>query len=85
MALGEARRIGQAQNMRTRRERLPAGTQPYDPLNALRVGALAGAGLGGLIGILLSWLTPWLVVAGAGLGGFLGYRREKRRIEEGLR
>lgn len=75
----------EARYMRTRRDRLPAGTQPYDPLNGVRVGALAGGVLGGLIGLLLSWLTPWLVVGGAVVGAYLGYRREKRRIDEELR
>jgi hypothetical protein len=58
---------------------LPPGHQPYDPLNGLRVGALAG----GLLGAPLTALTrsPWFVIGGAGLGAVAGYLRERGRLE----
>jgi uncharacterized protein YcfJ len=65
------------------RFRLPRGRQPYDPLNGMRVGAVAG----GLLGVIVTALTSigfvWLVALGAVAGGVLGYRYEKRRLEGG--
>ncbi len=59
---------------------LPPGRQPYDPLNALRIGSLAG----GVIGIVLGALTGawWLLLVGVVGGGAAGFgfeRRERRR------
>lgn len=56
--------------------RLPEGHQPYDRLNAVRIGAVAG----GLLAAPLTWLTgaPWFVIGGAivgGLGGLAHHRR----------
>lgn len=62
--------------------RLPPGHQPYDPLNAIRVGGLTGA----LTGVGLSWAMGldrlWLVAASAVVGGFIGYRWERRHRPE---
>ena len=59
------------------RNRLPAGRQPYDTINGLRIGALAG----GLLGALIAAAThlPWLLLAGAVIGGATGYWSERRK------
>lgn len=59
--------------------RMPAGRQPYDPLNAVRIGALAGGLAGGPFTYVSG--SPWFVIAGAvagGMGGFV-YHRTLRR------
>ena len=60
-------------------DRLPEGRPPWDPLNGLRIGALAGA----VIGVSLTLITPasgiWLMVVGAIVGGAIGYWSEKRK------
>ncbi|MEN8042133.1 MAG: hypothetical protein ABFR95_11580 [Actinomycetota bacterium] len=56
--------------------RYPAGVQPYDSFNGLRIGALAG----GVIGILPAFVFPggfvWLVI-GAAVGAAAGYLWER--------
>jgi hypothetical protein len=46
-------------------DRLPEGRPPWDPLNGLRIGALAG----GVIGVILTLIA----------GGAIGYWSEKRK------
>lgn len=61
--------------------RLPPGTQPYDRLNGVRIGALTG-GVIGLIPAVVWWPAFWCLLAGAVVGGVVGYRwqvREERR------
>ncbi len=60
--------------------RLPPGRQLYDPLNGLRVGALAGGLIGAIVTAVTSIAFVWLVVAGAVLGGAVGYWYERRRL-----
>jgi hypothetical protein len=62
-----------------RDSRLPAGRQPYDGLNGLRIGALAG----GLLGVVAAAVTGvggiWLVAGTAVVAGAAGYGYEKHR------
>ena len=59
----------------------PPGVQPYDGLNAVRIGALVG----GVVGIIVSALVGGafvVLLAGVGLGAVVGWgwhRREERR------
>ncbi len=59
----------------------PPGVQPYDALNAVRIGALVG----GVVGIVVSALLGGafiVLIAGAALGALGGWgwhRRERRR------
>ncbi len=61
------------------RTRLPPGSQPYDPLNGFRIGALAG----GLLGAVAAWAfgsyAVWIVIFCAAGGGVVGYWSERRR------
>lgn len=64
-----------------RDRRPPAGHQPYDPLNGIRIGAIAG----GLLGMGLAAITSiggiGTVAVAAVMGGAAGYayhRRERR-------
>jgi hypothetical protein len=63
-----------------KRSPLRPGQQPYDPLNGLRVGGLAGGIVGGVATAVTSVDNAWLVVAGALVGGAIGYLSEKRRM-----
>jgi hypothetical protein len=58
--------------------RLPPGHQPYDPLNGVRIGAIAG----GLVGVFVAALTGFggigTVAAAALVGGGAGYAYQKR-------
>ena len=56
----------------------PPGHQPYDPLNGLRIGALAGGVLAVIPIALLGFGFAWLMVVGAAIGGAAGYLRERR-------
>lgn len=57
---------------------LPPGRQPYDPLNGVRVGALAGA-LAGVVATAAT-RTTWFLLAGAVIGGAIGYLTERRKL-----
>ncbi|MCP3974003.1 MAG: hypothetical protein GY720_05865 [bacterium] len=59
-------------------DRLPAGRQPYDGFNGLRIGALTGGILGIVATSLLSFSSIWLTVVGAVVGALAGYRWEKK-------
>lgn len=60
---------------------MPAGRQPYDALNGLRIGAMAGALLGALVALLIGTGMVWLIVSAGAIGGLAGYRFEQRQIE----
>ena len=60
---------------------MPAGRQPYDTLNGLRIGAVAGALLGAIVALVVGSGMVWLIIALGAIGGFLGYRFEHRQIE----
>jgi uncharacterized protein YcfJ len=64
----------------TRRHRLPPGWQPYDLLNGLRVGALAGGLLGAIATVATSVTNVWLVFVGAAGGGAIGFWSERRSL-----
>ena len=62
---------------------LPPGRQPYDLLNGLRIGSLAG----GIVGIVIGAMTGawWLLlvgVVGGGAAGFAFERRDLRRTRD---
>ena len=58
--------------------RLGPARQPYDALNGLRVGGLAGALLGA-VGALITGLAV-LILAGAVLGSAVGFLTERRAL-----
>jgi hypothetical protein len=58
----------------------PAGRQPYDPLNGLRVGALAGGVVGVLPAAILGPRAAWTMLIGAVIGGAVGFWWEKRAM-----
>lgn len=51
----------------------------HDPINGLRVGALAGGLLGALITLLTSTAYAWIVLAFGVVGGAIGYLTERSR------
>lgn len=53
--------------------RYPPGKQPYDSLNAIRIGILAGGILGVVVTALTSAANLWLVALFAVVGGVAGY------------
>lgn len=57
--------------------RYPAGVQPYDWLNGIRIGAVTGGVLGVVPAIMSSGAFAWLV-GGAIVGGIVGYVWESR-------
>ena len=57
----------------------PPGHQPYDALNGLRVGALAGALLGVILTLLTSGGAAMLILLGALAGAIAGYAWERSR------
>ncbi len=59
--------------------RLPAGHQPYDALNGMRVGAVAGGLLGAFAAALTGFGGIWLVAGAAVAAGAVGYLYERRR------
>ncbi len=62
-------------------DRLPPGRQPYDPLNGLRIGALAG----GIVGAVIAGLTGlgiWLVLVTAIVAAAFGYSSQKRKLDD---
>jgi len=63
-------------------ERLPPGTQPYDRLNGIRIGALAGGLVGTLVAALVGGVSFWWVLATAVVGGVVGYGYERRESAE---
>lgn len=62
--------------------RLPPGHQPYDPLNAIRIGGLTGALLGAGVSWGIGFERLWLVAASAVIGGFVAHRWERRHRPE---
>lgn len=65
-------------------DRLPPGRQPYDALNGLRIGALAGGVLGVIATVLFSLANIGPTLAGAVIGGAAGYFSEKRKVKREL-
>lgn len=63
-----------------RMRRLPAGTQPYDPLNGIRVGALVGGVIAAIVAVAIGFPSFWAALGGAVAGGVLGYRIERARL-----
>lgn len=61
-----------------RRIRLSPGRQPYDALNGLRIGAIAGGLLGGATAAVTR--IGWFVIIGAVIGGVIGYFWERHRM-----
>jgi hypothetical protein len=51
----------------------------HDPINGLRVGALAGGLLGALITAMTSVTNAWLVMLIGVIGGAVGFWTEKNR------
>lgn len=62
-------------------QRFPPGRQPYDALNGLRVGGLAGAVLGAVVTAFTTVGLVWLVPVGAVAGAVAGYLYERRRMQ----
>ena len=60
-------------------DKLPPGRQPYDPLNGLRIGAIAG----GIVGAVIAGLTDlgiWFVFLTAIVAATIGYWTQKRKL-----
>lgn len=55
----------------------------HDPVNGLRVGALAGGLLGALVTALTSTSYAWVVLVLGVVGGVLGYLTERSRQRSG--
>ena len=51
----------------------------HDPINGLRVGALAGGLLGALVTVLTSTAYAWMVLLFGLAGGAIGYFTERSR------
>jgi hypothetical protein len=63
----------------TSKPRLPAGRPPWDPINGIRVGGLAGGIAGILLTVVLGMKNPWVAIICAVVGGTAGYLSEKRK------
>ena len=50
----------------------PPGRQPYDRLNAIRIGAITGGVLGAALAATLRGVWAFAIVVGALIGGALG-------------
>ncbi len=61
-------------------EKLPPGRQPYDPLNGLRVGGLAGGILGAVFAAASDLVGFWFVLVAAAIGAGIGYWTEKFKL-----
>ena len=57
----------------------PAGWTPWDPVNGLRVGVLAGGLVGVAATALIGGRAAWLILVGGALGGAVGYWTQTRR------
>lgn len=62
---------------------LPTGLQPWDPINGLRVGAIAGAAVGAVAVAVSGVANFWVIALPAVVGAGLGYWSEKRRQRGG--
>jgi hypothetical protein len=80
LALDGGHHLGRLLAVMAKRSTLRPGQQPYDPLNGLRVGGLAGGILGGIATAVTSVGNVWLVVVGVVLGGAIGYLYERRKM-----
>jgi len=67
---------------RRRISSLPTGKAPWDPLNGLRIGALAGGLLGASTVALIGSGGVWVVLTGAAAGGAIGYWTQKRQMSD---
>lgn len=63
--------------------RFRPGVQPYDPLNGMRIGGLAGGVVGAIATAILGAAFGWLILAGAFVGGAAGYAWAKRSMDDG--
>lgn len=61
------------------------GRNPWDPINGLRVGGLAGGIVGTIPTIVWGPGMFWIVIAGAALGGAVGFWVEKRKAHAATR
>ena len=59
---------------------LPPGRQPYDALNGLRIGALAGGIVGAIVLVVTSLESLWVLLVGAAIGAVVGYLYERRKL-----
>ena len=59
---------------------LPPGRQPYDVLNGLRIGALAGGIVGAIVLVVTSLESLWVLLVGAAIGAVVGYVYERRKL-----
>lgn len=67
--------------MKTRkRPDLAPGQNPWDSANGFRIGALVGALVGAGLGLVTSFVGPWVIGGGAVVGGAVGYWSEKRKM-----
>lgn len=60
-------------------EKLPPGVQPWDVINGLRVGSLAGAAAGAVIALVAGIDVGAFGLGGAAIGGLAGYWSERRK------
>jgi hypothetical protein len=79
MGVAESLRLGDDEGMDGGEQRLPPGHQPYDALNGLRVGGLAGALLGAVVTAVTTVGLVWLVPVGAVAGAAAGYLYQRGR------
>lgn len=57
---------------------LPPGKTPWDPVNGVRIGAIAGALVGGFVHLVLG-VTILAIIGLALVGGAIGYAVERPR------
>ncbi len=62
-----------------KRSPVPAGRQPWDPANGLRVGGFVGAILGGALVAITGFRSFWIVAVGGAAGGAIGFWSQKRQ------
>ncbi|MDH3706920.1 MAG: hypothetical protein OES57_12695 [Acidimicrobiia bacterium] len=62
----------------SRHDPLPPGKTPWDPVNGVRIGAIAGALVGGFVHLVLG-ITILAIIGLAVIGGAIGYAVERPR------
>jgi hypothetical protein len=60
--------------------RLPAGHPPWEPLNGIRIGGIAGLALGAVLALLFDTAALAFIIGGTVVGAVVGYLVAKRQM-----
>jgi len=68
--------------MKREQPHLPPGHPPWEPINGIRIGGLAGLLLGGLLAVVVDTNPLAFIIAGAVAGAIVGYLVAKRQMRD---